>query len=69
MRVKEITETIQMRLSKGCLIRAYYSTGVGHHDLHVAETPGQAEAWESFIVERKEASESLWLEAVGTRKL
>lgn len=29
-----------MRLSKGCLIRVYYSTGVGYYDLYVVEILG-----------------------------
>lgn len=41
--VEEITKTTPMRISNSHLFRAFYSKGVGHHDLYQAETQRQAE--------------------------
>lgn len=57
--------TNQMRTSKGYLYRACYSKGVSHHHLYFAKTQRQAEEWEDFIVEKKQAPGVPWLEATG----
>lgn len=41
-------KAIQIGISKGCLLRACYGTGVSHHHLCLAESQKQAEEKESF---------------------
>lgn len=46
------TKTTQMKTNRGNLFRTYYSKGVGHHHLGLAETQRQAREWGHFIVEK-----------------
>lgn len=53
-----------MRMSKDYSFRAFYSMGVSHHHLHLAQTQKHGEEWASCIVRKK--GEMLGMPGSGT---
>lgn len=56
---------VHLKECKQRLFGAFHNKRVSHQYLHLAETQRQTEEWESFMVEKKESHDRLWLYSFG----